>query len=373
MSKAQDDLDAKVIELNALPARSPDDYGEDAPHRVNVRAPPLTIEEWLSRDLPKPDYILGQWLATTTRALLTADTGLGKTILGLQIAMNVSAGEIFLHWQGHRRCNVLYIDGEMSRRLLRQRIADAATRLGQKPIGFHALSHEDVDGFAPLNTVAGQKCIENIITQIGRVDLVVFDSVMCLTVGDMKDEESWQQTLPWSRSLTKRSIGQLWINHTGHDASRGYGTKTREWQMDTVVHLESTKHAGADVSFSLDFRKARERTPANRADFQTVKVALLGNHWEHQLVDTKRQAKVSPLAFKFLEALTNVLASDQAIKTTNGQRAAKNANWKAEAVRMGLIDANAKDNAVRAMISKYRAELISANRAVGEGDLTWTL
>jgi RecA-family ATPase len=91
--------------------------------------PPLTIVQWLSCDLPLPDYILGQWLATTTRGLMTADIGLGMTILGLQIAMNISAGENFLHWRGHRRCNTLYIDSEMSRRLLRQRIADATTPL----------------------------------------------------------------------------------------------------------------------------------------------------------------------------------------------------------------------------------------------------
>lgn len=30
-----------------------------------------------------------------------------------------------------------------------------------------------------------------------------------LTVGDMKDTEPWQQTLPWMLSLTKREIGQI--------------------------------------------------------------------------------------------------------------------------------------------------------------------
>jgi hypothetical protein len=33
----------------------------------------------------------------------------------------------------------------------------------------------------------------------------------------MKDEEPWQDTLPWIRSLTNRSIGQLWVHHTGHE------------------------------------------------------------------------------------------------------------------------------------------------------------
>jgi hypothetical protein len=54
----------------------------------------------------------------------------------------------------------------------------------------------------------------------------------------MKDEEPWQDTLRWARSLTNRAIGQLWVHHTGHDDSRSYGTKTREWQLDTVILLK---------------------------------------------------------------------------------------------------------------------------------------
>ena len=32
-----------------------------------------------------------------------------------------------------------------------------------------------------------------------------------------------------------RSIGQMWFHHTGHDESKSYGSKAREWQMDTVA------------------------------------------------------------------------------------------------------------------------------------------
>ena len=59
--------------------------------------PPLTLNEWRSRDLPEPDFIMGHWLTTTSRALLTAATGLGKTNFGLALGMRASAGEDFLH------------------------------------------------------------------------------------------------------------------------------------------------------------------------------------------------------------------------------------------------------------------------------------
>ncbi len=247
---------------------------------VPVSRPVLTISEWLDRALPAPDFISGDWLTTTSRVLFAAATGLGKTNFAMQLGIHVAAGADFLHWSGRRPCKVLYVDGEMSRRLLRQRIADAVERLGHSPSGFHVLSHEDIEGFPPLNTEPGQACIERIIAEIGGVDLIVFDSIMCLLAGDQKDGEPWAQVMPWARSLTKRSIGQIWLHHTGHDASRSYGDKSREWQLDTVAHAEAVENPATDVSFNLEFRKARERTPVTRADFQTATVSLIDNRWQ---------------------------------------------------------------------------------------------
>jgi hypothetical protein len=102
---------------------------------------------------------------------------------------------------------------------------------------------------------------------------------MALTVGDQKDEDSWSKVLPLVSSLTKRRVGQLWIHHTGHDASRSYGSKTKEWRMDTTIHLTAIERSDTDVSFQLEFRKARERTPETRADFADVNIALVDDKW----------------------------------------------------------------------------------------------
>lgn len=333
---------------------------------------PLSIAEWQARKLDQPDPLMGDWLTTTSRVLLIAGTGLGKTNFAMAIGMAAASGQGFLHWRGRRPAKVLYIDGEMSRRLLRQRIADAVERLGEVPAGFFAFSHEDVEAFAPLNTPAGRACVEALIQRIGGVDLVIFDSIMCLTTGDMKDEESWQQTLPWARSLTRRGIGQIWVHHTGHDETRGYGTKTREWQMDTVVVLEAVRRDDTDVSFCLDFRKARERSPATRLDFQQARVALLDDRWMFEAAEARRPAKVSPLGGKFLDALRNAMAGDERVNL-RGQPAVSTDVWRAECVTLGLIDPGAKAHSARTLFAKHRRELVSANLVACEGDLTWPL
>src|SRR5438067_12077419 len=94
---------------------------------------PVTGQEWLNRELPPPDRLMGEWMTTTCRILLNADTGLGKTNLCMAIAGAMAAAQDFLHWRARRQARVLYLDGEMSRRLLKRRVEDVVRRLGCNP------------------------------------------------------------------------------------------------------------------------------------------------------------------------------------------------------------------------------------------------
>jgi hypothetical protein len=289
----------------------------------------------------------------------------------MALAMHVSAGRALLNWRGRRTARVLYIDGEMARRLYRERIRDAVSRLGERPADFHALSREDMEDFPPLNTAEGQGRIEAIIAAIDGVDLIVFDSIMCLLAGDMKDGEGWAQVMPWVRSLTKRNIGQVWIHHTGHDAGRSYGDKTKEWQLDTVLHMNGVENALTDVSFTLEFKKARERTPTTKGDFRISTVALIGDEWTTDGAKPDRKGSASPLGVKFLDALNNVLAGDE-VAVAFGHRATTMDAWRAECQRLGLID-DAKPDSARTLFAKHRRELIASNLIACNGQTVWTL
>ena len=162
--------------------------------------------------MPDPDLLL-PWLSTTSRVLFAAPTGIGKTMSAIGFGMAAADGSGFLHWRGVRPTRVLFIDGEMSRRLLQRRLSDEAARLRRRPEGFHILSHEDVENFRPLNTLEGQAFIERVIKRIGGVDLIIFDNIMCLLAGNMKETEQWAATLPWVRSLTRKSASALFSKY----------------------------------------------------------------------------------------------------------------------------------------------------------------
>jgi hypothetical protein len=354
----------------------PTDYPNSAPLEPVVKLdilPPLTTDEWRTRDLPPPDFVLGDWLCTTSRVLISAATGLGKSNFGIALGMRVSLGMSFLHWRGRRTCKVLYIDGEMSRRLLRQRILDEETRVGSVASTFFALSREDVPDVGPFNSPQGRAWLLALNKRLGDVDLIIFDNIMSLTAGDPKEPQAWQQTIPLVHALTRLSVGQIWIHHTGHDETKSYGDKSREWQLDTVAHFEGVKRSDTDVSFSMSFKKARERMPATRFDFQDVKIALVDDQWEHELTESQRPRRVRPQVDKALQALTNVLASDSAIDLPGGRRAAKSNDWKAECVLLGLIDAEAKPHSARTLFATFRRELVAANCIGCEGDFSWLI
>lgn len=277
----------------------------------------LSLTDWLERPAQHPDHLLAEMLSTTSRMMLVAPTGLGKTNFSMAMGLGVASGNGFLHWPGRRSARVLFIDGEMSRRLMKSRLVDAARRHGSTPDSFFALCRDDVSDMPPLNTAAGQAFVDAKIKEIGGVDLIIFDSVMCLMTGDMKDEVSWQEALPWIRRLTQRQIGQVWVHHTGIEKSRSYGSSTREWQLDTVLLLEPTERQDTDIAFTLRFNKARERAPHNRADFEPLVVMLADDAWtvESAAPSTVRSVGLTPTEKGWLADIIDLFASTDGPKT----------------------------------------------------------
>jgi hypothetical protein len=295
----------------------------------------LSGTNWLARDIPKPDFLLGEMLSTTCRAELVGPTGLGKTNFLLAKAFAVADGNDFLHWKGGGKPRrVLFIDGEMSRRLAKERLEDANRRHGGMPKTLFYFNREDFPDFEPLNTDAGQKYIDHLIEQLGGVDLIILDNVQALLIGDMKDEESWQDTLPWVRDLTRRAIGQIWAHHTGHEETHGYGTKTREWQLDTVILLERVEQPGTDIAFQMKFTKARERRPDNRADFETTLITLAEDTWSSERGGHLRSTTRRSAADQMFDLLKEAIVREGVIPPANSHippdtRCVKEILWRA--------------------------------------------
>ncbi|MBR0647332.1 AAA family ATPase [Plastoroseomonas hellenica] len=252
----------------------------------------LSAAAWRRRAIEVPEPLLGELVVSTTRMFVGGPTGLGKTHLGFAMAAGMASGQGFLHWRASRPARVLYIDGEMPRDLVQRRLRDLERRhdwAAAEPNLF-VLCSEDFEELGkadpglgphgPLNTEAGQAFLLGLIARLGRIDAVFLDNRMSLLAGDMKDEVPWTETMPLVKELTRRRIAQVWFDHMGHNTEHIYGSKTKEWQIDVVAILKAVEAGDADLSFRMEFTKARRREKANRADFEPVTVTLREDVWE---------------------------------------------------------------------------------------------
>jgi hypothetical protein len=340
----------------------------------------LAIEAWAIRDIPEPDRILGDFLTTTVRGFLVGRTGLGKTLLGIAIAAAAASGSDFLTWKAYRHVKVLYVDGEMPAELIKPRAIDAMRRLGAAsiPPGNLMIFGRDIEAearqvcpalppFAPLNTDAGRAFLLALIKAVGGVDLIIFDNVMSLLEGDQKDELAWSAVLDLVSQLTVMRIGQLWLDHTGHNNDRQYGSSTKAWRFDAVGVMAPIREddqteddgPGGATGFTLSFDhpgKARRRTPENWKQFQPMTVRLLDDEWIWEpLSDAKKQGKghaLKPSAQAQYDALLDAIV----VSGTPGQTT--RATWLAECQRKGLVDAFERDDD-----GKDRSRKVSAFRA----------
>lgn len=312
----------------------------------------LDIKAWTERDIPPPDRLLGDLLTTTTRMFLVGRTGLGKTLIGMAMAYSIASGQNFLHWTCARPARVLYIDGEMPQELIQSRARDLMRRsditvtpgnlliFARDTMEEFASKFPSLGDFAPLNTEAGHIFLKNIIAVVGGIDVLILDNVMSLIEGDQKDEIPWSQTLPLVSYLTSKRIGQIWLDHTGHNTDRQYGSATKAWRFDAVGLMkpldEQQSGKEREVAFNLSFDhpgKSRRRTPENWQDFESCVVKLADDKWTSQPItesEYETNTKVAPSRRVYYEAL---------IVVVRGNGRATLAEWETECLRRGLIEA----------------------------------
>ena len=219
--------------------------------------------------------------------------------------------------------------------------------------------------------------------RFGRADLsqnavAVERRVMCLLVGTMAEEESWAPVKLLIRKITSERIGQIWLHHTGHDTSKSFGTKTREWEMDTVLKLTTGED---DQSIFMEFTKARLRMPKTASQFKPRTIVRDETGWtvigEGQTTTAKSDVEILKRAI--MDAYDRL--ADGVSTTSPGFNGAPVKKVSADAVRdqvkqRGFLDIDDKGfitAAARKQLQRARAALLAdpKPRLAQDGDLIW--
>lgn len=257
ITKPLRDLDAAeraLARLKAVARRDPQQA--DAAVHLTV----LSINDFLSRELPKRETLLTPWLPTQGLCMIYAPRGTGKTHLSLGIAFAVAAGGQFLRWQASQPAGVLFVDGELPANVLQERLAHLVRDSMRQPTAPLDIVTPDFQssGIPDLGTESGQAAIDSILRPEHR--LVVLDNLSALVRSGKENEgEAWLPVQTWA--LRQRAAGRsvLFIHHSGKGGQQR-GSSRREDLLDTVIALRRPPDYSPQdgASFEVHFEKARQ-------------------------------------------------------------------------------------------------------------------
>jgi putative DNA primase/helicase len=218
---------------------------------------PIGLQDFLSLEIPPRAMLLSPILPERSLSMLYAPRGLGKSWLGLSIAIAVSSGGSLLRWTTPSPRRVLLVDGEMPLADLQERLSaillGAGANISNDRLRVLAADNSEIG--INLGSAEGQQALEK---HLDDVDLLILDNLSTLTSGSEGASDAWLPMQNWLLRLRRKGIAVLLIHHAGINGKQR-GTSRREDTLDTVIALRrpadySPEHG---ARFEVHIEKAR--------------------------------------------------------------------------------------------------------------------
>jgi hypothetical protein len=232
---ADPDLLAKAEKFIA--ANKPVPTAKPKPGREPLIA--LSYEDFVLREFPEREPLLGEWLLLQSLAMVHAWRGVGKTFFSLEVAYAVAAGLEFLGWKAPTPRKVLYLDGEMPGDSLKQRLVRIGAASDRVPEpGMLMVVSPDVQTrrMPDLATLPGQADVDKLIEPDTK--LIIVDSLSSLARrgGRENERESWVPVAEWAMWQRSQGRSVLFVHHAGKDGQQR-GTSAHEDNLDISISL----------------------------------------------------------------------------------------------------------------------------------------
>lgn len=230
----------------------------------------MTLNDWLVRDLPGVEYVCDPWLPIGGIVMIYGTRGVGKTNIGLGLALAIAEGHSFLDFPVPKPRRVLYVDGEMQRNLVRARMQKFIAHM-PRPRAMSNLVYANYadypSGFGDLSAEGqGRGWIERAINQHDADVLILDNKSSLMRAGDENNAQDFQSFNDWLLSLRKYSISTVLVHHAGKRRPDGTyvqrGTSRVEDTMDCIVQLDKDgKPSDGAIPVRWTFEKYRSFTP----------------------------------------------------------------------------------------------------------------
>jgi len=238
-----DELDQTLAVLRSVPPAEPDGpFGPGQRQPVDLDLAGVTPVPWPELwgiDPSGEDWCFEPILPRGRQAGVFSPAGAGKSLLLLDVAAAKSSGRPILGQAAQAPVSVVYIDQEMTREDLRERLGDLGYCEDDDLSNLH---YYQLTSLPPLDTVEGGDVLMAIVERDGP-EAVILDTMARVVSGDENSADTYRAFYRCSGCRLKAAgVGLLRLDHAGKDPSRGQrGSSSKADDLDIVWRLTTTE------------------------------------------------------------------------------------------------------------------------------------
>mgnify|MGYP000010382916 FL=1 len=228
----------------------------------------IPLLEFMREEFPDEDPLLGKVITHGSTGMLSAQRGLGKSLLALHIGYSIAGGKKLAPWGRGIGGVVVYLDGEMHSRTLQKRLRQIMNRdsspVSRKKVeqNFNIIGRDAFDHvIGYIDNEDDQAFIESMLPDDCR--LLIVDNLSAWTSSAREDGTAFAPIKRWLAHLRTKGVAVLLVHHTGKNGSSQRGTSIHEDLLDYSILLREDKSGKPKngTSFLLEHTKLRELHP----------------------------------------------------------------------------------------------------------------
>lgn len=229
----------------------------------------ITSTELLGKKVKMPKALLWPWLREKSLNMIYAERGIGKSWLGMMIAVALTREEYrevaIGEWYVKNPCGCLFVDGEMGQFDLQDRFRQIAEPLGKESRRFPLISFsvpdyvEEHQESVNLNSPQWQDRIYKYLMRNRNIRLLILDNLSSLCAGREENDNRETSLLnQWFIKLRAAGITLILVHHAGKSGKQR-GASSLEDPLNNSIYLRKPKgwEQGGGAHFSVGFEKAR--------------------------------------------------------------------------------------------------------------------
>ncbi len=216
-----------------------------------------TYGELATAEFKPSRMFLAPWVHDQTLSLLVGPRGSGKTWIGMAIAQAIASGSKLGPWETVNKTKVLYLEGEMPRKVLSTRFIQIDESAEHQMVG-GAVSIRSCDHYEKkaLPNIANTEDQEHYRNLFFMFDVIIIDNLLNIARPiDSRDHELaiWQRTASFLKEQRSKGKAIILLHHTGKSGTQ-MGTIVKENDVDTFLMVtpetgRKTKGFGAEIRF----------------------------------------------------------------------------------------------------------------------------